>query len=93
MIRAVLWDFGGVILSSPFEAFNRYEAANGLPLDFIRSVNATNPDTNAWALLERSDVSPLEFDELFAQESEALGNRIPGADVLGCCRARSAPRW
>ncbi len=52
MIRAVLWDFGGVILSSPFEAFNRYEAANGLPADFIRSVNATNPDTNAWALLE-----------------------------------------
>jgi putative hydrolase of the HAD superfamily len=25
-IQAVLWDFGGVILSSPFEAFNRYEA-------------------------------------------------------------------
>ena len=83
MIRAVLWDFGGVILSSPFEAFNRYEAEHGLPADFIRSVNATNPDTNAWALLERSDVSPAEFDVLFADESEALGHRIPGADVLG----------
>ncbi len=83
MIRAVLWDFGGVILSSPFEAFNRYEAEHGLPADFIRSVNATNPDTNAWALLERSDVSPAEFDALFADESEALGHRIPGADVLG----------
>jgi putative hydrolase of the HAD superfamily len=83
MIRAVLWDFGGVILSSPFEAFNRYEAEHGLPGDFIRSVNATNPDTNAWALLERSDVSPEQFDVLFADESEALGHRIPGADVLG----------
>jgi putative hydrolase of the HAD superfamily len=83
MIRAVLWDFGGVILSSPFEAFNRYEAVYGLPADFIRSVNATNPDANAWALLERSDVSPAEFDGLFADESEALGHRIPGADVLG----------
>jgi putative hydrolase of the HAD superfamily len=83
MIRAVLWDFGGVILSSPFEAFNRYEAEHGLPADFIRSVNATNPDTNAWALLERSDVSPAEFDTLFADESAALGHRIPGADVLG----------
>jgi putative hydrolase of the HAD superfamily len=83
MIRAVLWDFGGVILSSPFEAFNRYEAEHGLPADFIRSVNATNPDTNAWALLERSDVSPAEFDGLFADESEALGHRIPGVDVLG----------
>jgi putative hydrolase of the HAD superfamily len=82
MIRAVLWDFGGVILSSPFEAFNRYEAAHGVPHDFIRRVNATDPDTNAWALLERSDITPEEFDERFAIESEALGHRIPGAHVL-----------
>ncbi len=82
MIRAVLWDFGGVILSSPFEAFNRYEAANGLPVDFIRGVNATDPDTNAWALLERSDISPEEFDALFSEESTRLGHRVPGADVL-----------
>ena len=25
MIKAVFWDFGGVITSSPFESFNRYE--------------------------------------------------------------------
>jgi putative hydrolase of the HAD superfamily len=81
-IKAVLWDFGGVILSSPFEAFNRYESEKGLPLDIIRTVNSTNPDSNAWALLERSDISPAEFDVLFAKESEALGHRIPGADVL-----------
>lgn len=81
-IRAVLWDFGGVILSSPFEAFNRYEADRGLPQDIIRTVNAKNPDGNAWALLERNDITPAEFDALFASESEALGHRIPGADVL-----------
>ena len=81
-IRAVLWDFGGVILSSPFEAFRRYEAEKGLPADTIRTVNATNPDSNAWALLERNDISPGEFDTLFASESEALGHRIPGSDVL-----------
>jgi putative hydrolase of the HAD superfamily len=80
---AVLWDFGGVILSSPFEAFNRYEREQGLPLDFIRTVNATNPHDNAWARLERSELSPAEFDVVFAAESEALGHRIPGADVLG----------
>ena len=81
-IRAVLWDFGGVILSSPFEAFRRYEAEMGLPQDFIRSVNATNPDSNAWALLERNDISPAEFDSKFADESESLGHRVPGANVL-----------
>ncbi len=81
-ISAVLWDFGGVILSSPFEAFNRYETEKGLPLNIIRSVNATNPDSNAWALLERNDITPAQFDSQFADESEALGHRIPGADVL-----------
>ena len=81
-LRAVLWDFGGVILTSPFEAFRRYESAAGLPLDFIRTINSTNPHSNAWALLERSDISPAEFDELFAQESSAHGHRVPGADVL-----------
>lgn len=82
MKKAVLWDFGGVILSSPFEAFNRYEAEQGLPADFIRSVNATNPHDNAWAKLERSDIGGGEFDRLFADESEALGHRVPGADIL-----------
>lgn len=82
MIKAVLWDFGGVILSSPFDAFNGYEAEHGLPTDFIRSVNTHHPDENAWALLERNDIDPTAFDALFATESEALGHRIPGADIL-----------
>lgn len=91
MIRAVLWDFGGVILSSPFDAFNRYEAEHGLPEDFIRSVNATDPDSNAWALLERNDLTPEAFDARFADESEALGHRIPGADVLGLLSGQIRP--
>jgi putative hydrolase of the HAD superfamily len=82
MIRAALFDFGGVILSSPFEAFAHYEATNGLPDGFIRTVNATDPDRNAWARLERSEVSLAEFSEQFAAESRALGHEVPGADVL-----------
>lgn len=91
-IQAVLWDFGGVILSSPFEAFNTYEAEKGLPLDLIRRVNSTNPHSNAWALLERNDISPQEFDSLFATESEALGHRVPGADVLALLSGEIRPR-
>jgi putative hydrolase of the HAD superfamily len=81
-VSAVLWDFGGVILSSPFEAFRRYEDAHRLPADFIRSVNATNPHTNAWARLERNDITTAQFDGEFAHDSWALGHRVPGADVL-----------
>jgi putative hydrolase of the HAD superfamily len=82
VIRAVLWDFGGVILASPFEAFRAYEAAHEIPLDFIRGVNATNPDLNAWARLERAELDHDEFDRVFAEESKALGHEVPGADVL-----------
>ena len=82
MLRAVFFDFGGVVLSSPFEAFNSYEDRTGLPRDFIRRVNSVNPDANAWAKLERSELSPHEFDEVFARESEVLGHRVPGADIL-----------
>lgn len=79
---AVLWDFGGVILTSPFEAFNRYEAEAGLPKDFIRSINARNGDTNAWARMERNEVTLEGFVELFEAEARALGQRVDGWRVL-----------
>ena len=79
---AVLWDFGGVILTSPFEAFRRYEREAGLPEDFIRSLNARNPDANAWAKMERSEVSLAEFVTLFQSEAMALGHRLDGWRVL-----------
>jgi putative hydrolase of the HAD superfamily len=81
-IEAVIWDFGGVITTSPFEAFNHYEAEHGLPRDFIRTVNATNPDGNAWALFERNEIDAAAFDERFLQEATALGHAVRGADIL-----------
>ncbi|MFH2130802.1 MAG: HAD-IA family hydrolase [bacterium] len=82
MIKAVLWDFGGVITSSPFDAFNRYEAENGIPRDFIRGINATNPTDNAWARFESNQISIDAFDRLFEAESRAAGHAIPGKNVL-----------
>lgn len=87
-----MWDFGGVVLSSPFEAFNRFEAEMGLPRDLIRTVNSTNPDSNAWALLERSDITPEQFDSLFASESAALGHEVRGADVLALLAGDIRPK-
>ncbi len=81
-IEAVIWDFGGVFTTSPFEAFNRYEAAHGLPRDFIRTINATNPDANAWALFERAEIDAAGFDVTFREESTARGHPVRGADVL-----------
>ncbi|MEL7030072.1 MAG: HAD family hydrolase, partial [Pseudomonadota bacterium] len=81
-VAAVIWDFGGVLTTSPFEAFARYEAEHGLPTDFLRTVNATNPDHNAWARFERNDLTPEEFDQAFADESRALGSEVQGRDLL-----------
>lgn len=80
----VIFDFGGVITSSPFEAFNRMEAKRGLPHDFVRRVNSANPDTNAWAKFERAEISAAEFDILFAAEAEAMGHNLDGASVIAC---------
>lgn len=82
-VTAVLFDFGGVILSSPFDAFARYEVDHDLPTDFIRGVNATDADNNAWARLERSEVDLAGFAAAFEEESTALGHHVPGWDVLG----------
>jgi len=82
MYKAVLWDFGGVLTTSPFESFNRFEIERNLPKDFIRSINATNPETNAWAQLESSEISIEEFDDKFAQEAAALGYEVRGQEVL-----------
>jgi putative hydrolase of the HAD superfamily len=81
-VRATLWDFGGVILESPFDAFARYEESTGLPSGFLRRLNATNPDANAWARMERSEVSIEEFADLFEAEAAAAGHRIDARGVL-----------
>ena len=82
MIKAVFWDFGGVITSSPFETFNRFEASNQLPKNFLRTMNSTNPDNNAWAKLEKTEVNIEEFSDLFLEESKALGHPVPGKEVI-----------
>jgi putative hydrolase of the HAD superfamily len=82
MFEAVIWDFGGVLTSSPFEAFTRFEAERGLPADIIRRTNTANHLENAWAKFERAEVDVETFDRLFAAESLALGAEVRGRDVL-----------
>jgi len=81
-IEAVIFDFGGVLTSSPFEAFARFETERGLPVDIIRRTNAANHLENAWAKFERAEVDIDAFDKLFAEESRALGAEVRGRDVL-----------
>jgi putative hydrolase of the HAD superfamily len=81
-IEAVIFDFGGVLTTSPFEAFARFETERSLPADIIRRTNAANHLENAWAKFERAEIDIEAFDRLFAAESLALGAEVRGRDVL-----------
>jgi putative hydrolase of the HAD superfamily len=91
VIRATLWDFGGVIMTGPFEAFSRYERDNGLPDGFIRRINATDPDTNAWACLERGTIGREEFCARFEDEARAAGGAVDAAAIVDLLRGELRP--
>ena len=90
-IKAVFWDFGGVITTSPFDSFNAFEATNNLDKDFIRKVNSTNPDINAWAKLERNEIDIVEFNDLFFSESSSLGHGVYGIEVIKLLQGQLRP--
>ena len=92
MIEAILWDFGGVFTSSPFEAFDRFQRTRGLPENFIRTINSRNPDSNAWARFESSAIDADEFDVAFRQEAEAFGHSVGGKEVLELLSGEFRPR-
>jgi putative hydrolase of the HAD superfamily len=91
MIRAVLFDFGGVISTSPFDAFGQYERERGLPEGLLRRLNATNPDTNAWARLERGEIDVVVFAAQFEEEARSLGFEIDASAVLRSLAGRLRP--
>lgn len=82
MVEAVLFDMGGVIVSGPWEGFAAYERDNGLPEGLIRRINSTDPDSNAWAQMERGEIGLQGFAVAFEAEAAALGYRVDGAAVL-----------
>jgi putative hydrolase of the HAD superfamily len=85
-LRAVLWDFGGVLTTSPFDAFLAYERANSLPSGFIRGLNATDSDTNAWARFERNELDVDGFAAGFEAEATAAGGRVDARELLAVLR-------
>jgi len=86
-VRAVLFDLGGVLTESPMDAFAAYEASAGLPAGLIRRLNATDPDTNAWARFERGELDVDGFPAVFEAEARAAGHLVDAARVLGALDA------
>jgi putative hydrolase of the HAD superfamily len=85
-VRAVLFDMGGVLVTSPFSGFARYEQLVGLPPGTIRKINATNPESNAWADYESGRIDRPAFQRRFEAEGQALGFAVDAAAVLASMR-------
>lgn len=82
-IRAVLFDFGGVVLTSPIDGFRAYERGAELPSGFLQRINSTNPDDNAWACMERGELDEATFCVRFEAEAAAHGFQVDARAVLG----------
>lgn len=79
---AVVFDFGGVVVDGPFDAFTALERRAGAPHGAVRAVNSRNPHANAWARIERGEIGLDTFVELFEQEARELGMTLPAREVL-----------
>jgi putative hydrolase of the HAD superfamily len=90
-VSAVVFDLGGVITESPMQAFAAYEADAGLPEGLIRRLNSTDPDTNAWARYERSELDAAGFSAAFEQEAAAAGYRVDATRVLAALAGHVRP--
>jgi len=91
MPQAVFWDFGGVLTTSPFAAFNAFERQQGLPEGFLRAVNSHQHDTNAWAQFERGELNLTEFEHAYRQETAALCHPLSARTVLGLLYGEQIP--
>ena len=72
--RAVIFDLGGVVFPSPFEAFDAYDHGNGLTTGTVRALIRRSSETGAWAALERGELTMDEF--VVALEAEADGRGL-----------------
>lgn len=80
--QAVIFDLGGVVFPSPFEAFDRYNDERGLPGGFVRSLIRTSSERGAWAALERGELTTAQFHRALEAEADELGERIDAAALM-----------
>ncbi|MFA5883174.1 MAG: HAD-IA family hydrolase [Acidimicrobiia bacterium] len=84
--RAVIFDLGGVVLPSPFDAFRAYERRHGLPHRFISTVIVQGGEHGAWSRFERGELGSDAFEAAFAAECAAAGGRVSVSDLFSAMR-------
>ncbi len=80
-IEAVIFDLGGVVLESPFVAFNNMEVRHGLQSGTIAMSIKRGGEQGALARLERGEITRDEFFAQFEQEVGDHGTALTARDV------------
>jgi FMN phosphatase YigB (HAD superfamily) len=90
--RAVIFDLGGVVFPSPFEAFDAYDHGNDLKKGTMRALIRRSSESGAWAALERGDLDMDEFVDALEAEALATGLRVDARRLMGLIGSSLGPR-
>jgi putative hydrolase of the HAD superfamily len=90
--QAVIFDLGGVVFPSPFDAFDTYDVDAGLPPGTVRSLIKTSSETGAWAALERGELTMKDFHTELESEAAAAGWTLDGARLMDTIATGFGPR-
>jgi putative hydrolase of the HAD superfamily len=90
--RAVIFDLGGVVFPSPFEAFDAYDHGNDLKKGTMRSLIRRSSESGAWAALERGELSMDEFADALEAEALAAGFELDARRLMGLIGTSLGPR-
>jgi putative hydrolase of the HAD superfamily len=92
MYRAVIFDLGGVVFPSPFDAFDAYDRDAGLAPGTVRALVRTSSETGAWAALERGELALADFYDLLEREAAAAGFALDAAELMASVANGFGPR-
>jgi putative hydrolase of the HAD superfamily len=90
--RAVIFDLGGVVFPSPFEAFDTYDHGNDLEKGTMRALIRRSSESGAWAALERGELSMDEFVVALEAEALATGLQLDARRLMGLIGSSLGPR-
>ncbi len=92
MIRAVVFDLGGVVFDSPLHVIAAYEVSNGVaPGTINRAVMEAGSD-GAWARYERAEIGFAMFCVDFARDCEAAGGEVDAKELMRQINEATKPR-
>jgi putative hydrolase of the HAD superfamily len=91
MYRAVIFDLGGVVFPSPFQAFDAYDRDAGLAPGTVRALIRTSSETGAWAALERGELALPDFYAQLEAEAVAAEFRLDAARLMAGIASGSGP--